>query len=403
MNIVKPTIYANLAPSRNLELSQNVYRITDGTLTGLMPCITPTGFPFATTRGGGITGHEALLFQALDAESLDTTNLSQTELRNMAGNAMTSTVVGAVIVTSLTIFRGILNPGTGAKVNEPSLLPDLKTGDELQLFSRHAAGYRKISVHKAIKWASKSRRLCYCEGRAELAGDPFQQCIDCGHTTCTNCGKRPKHNYSRKDNSLPTSRMHPFTFEQKFMERIPMSIRFNIDKSSQSVIDLMQRMTHNCPPGIGEDTWASTIEAVEKALSSDVYFREIRRAESWHVHFSTPLVEGLGARLELVISDDSAQWLLYATVPSTEPLNSKRRQFLEKFPCARMRPCGDDLVKGKWELYMPELKLVDAVIKGKGKLVDSYKVKIGLEEVAKTRVWDRCSVELLSGERRGVI
>ena len=396
MNIVTPKIYTNKFPSRNLELSQNVYRITDGTLTGLMPCITPTGFPFITTRGGGITGHESLLFQALDAESLDTVNFSQNELRNMAGNAMTSTVVGAVIVTSLTIFRGILNPGTGAEVNDPGLLPDLKTGDELQLLGCNTAGYRKVSVRKAIKWASESRRLCYCEGRAELATNPLQQCIDCGHTTCTNCGKRPKHNYSHKDNSLPTSRMLPFTFEQKFMERIPMSIRFNFDKSSQLVVELMLKMIQNCPEGIDEDTWASTVEAIEKALSSDVYFREIRRAESWHVHFSSPLVEGLGSRLELVISDHSAEWLLYATVPSTEPLNSKRRQFLEKFPCARMRPCGDDLVKGIWELYMPELKLVDAVIKGKGKLVDSYKVKIGLEEVTKTRVWDKCSVELLS-------
>lgn len=386
--------FANTSSSRLIELSQNVYRITDTTMTGIMPCITPTGFPFSTVRGGGITGFEALLFQALDADTLDVTNLSQGDLRNLAGNAMTSTVVAAVIAAALNIFHPILSRGTGVKVIEGQLLSDLKIIGKLIKVASSTASYHKLSVREATELVFQSRRLCYCEGRIELATDLLQRCNVCGHTTCITCGNHHKHSYDRAGLGLPTSRMHPFQFEKEIKQRIPMSIRFNIDKSSQPFIELMDQMRDNRPKDINQSIWDLTIKDIENALCSDVYYRCSIRRQSWHIHFSSPLVEGPSARLELVISDHKTEWFLYATVPATETLNSQRRKFLEKFPCARMRPTGKDLTKGEWELYMPELKSVKAVIKGKGKLIDSYKVKIGLEDVPETRVWDKCSVEL---------
>ena len=389
MPLVIPT---NLTYSRDLELSQNVYRITDTTLSGIMPCITPTGFPFSTVRGCGLTGYESLKFQAMDADTLDVTNLSQGDLRNLAGNAMTSTVVGAVISAGLIAFHKILDKGTGIESKESSGLTDLDTSNELLLMKSNPENHRKLPVRDAVRWASESRRLCYCEGRIELTTNKLQECVMCGHTTCISCGGNPKHLYSRKGKHLPTSRIQPFKFEAEIKKYIPMSICFNINQSSPSVVQLMQQMEGNRPKDIEKETWTSTIQAIKDALCSKVYFREIIRGESWHIHFSSSLNNKSGARLELVITDHNVEWYLYATASSAEPLGSRLRKFVEKYPCARMLPVGDDITKGDWELYMPELKLVNAIIKGHGNPVESYNTQIGLEDVSEVCISNKCSV-----------
>ena len=389
MPLVIPT---NLTYSRDLELSQNVYRITDTTLSGIMPCITPTGFPFSTVRGCGLTGYESLKFQAMDADTLDVTNLSQGDLRNLAGNAMTSTVVGAVISAGLIAFHKILDKGTGIESKESSGLTDLDTSNELLLMKSNPENHRKLPVRDAVRWASESRRLCYCEGRIELTTNKLQECVMCGHTTCISCGGNPKHLYSRKGKHLPTSRIQPFKFEAEIKKYIPMSICFNINQSSPSVVQLMQQMEGNRPKDIEKETWTSTIQAIKDALCSKVYFREIIRGESWHIHFSSSLNNKSGARLELVITDHNVEWYLYATASSAEPLGSRLRKFVEKYPCARMLPVGDDITKGDWELYMPELKLVNAIIKGHGNPVESYNTQIGLEDVLEVCISNKCSV-----------
>ena len=359
-----------------------------------MPCITPTGFPFTTVRGCGITGYECLKLQAMDADTLDITNLSQGDLRNLAGNAMTSTVVGAVSSAGLISFYKILDPGVNVKVKTKPLLTDLDTSNELQVMASSTANYLKLPVCDAAEGASKSRRICSCEGRTDITSNKLQECVKCGHTTCIICGGNPQHHYSRKGKHLPPSRIDPCRFDAEIKQYIPMSICFNMDQNSPLAIECMKQMQANRPKDIDENIWSLTTQAIKGALASKVYFRNAIRAESWHIHFSSSSADESGARLELVISDHNVEWYLYPTAPPAEPLGSRLRKFIETFPCARMLPIGDDITKGDWELYMPELKSVNAVIKGHGNLVDSYNTQIGLEDVSDAGIWDRCFVEI---------
>src|SRR5579862_8061139 len=80
--------------SRVWELSQNIDRFTDTTPFGITGCITPTGVPYVTIRGGPMIGLEALAMQGLPIERLLLTREHQRQLQDLAGNAMSTTVVG---------------------------------------------------------------------------------------------------------------------------------------------------------------------------------------------------------------------------------------------------------------------------------------------------------------------
>lgn len=54
-----------------------------------------------TTRGGPVSGTEALSLQGLPLDRMLLTRETQAELMDMAGNAMTSTVVCAVMLAGL--------------------------------------------------------------------------------------------------------------------------------------------------------------------------------------------------------------------------------------------------------------------------------------------------------------
>ncbi|RAL58577.1 hypothetical protein DID88_003353 [Monilinia fructigena] len=109
--------HSNHVSSRNNDLSQNVYVQHDNTKGGIMSCLTPHGAMFNTTRGSKITGDEALRLQGIDTASLDLDGLTQAELRNFAGNAMTTTVVGAVTAFALLTFYSIFDRGNDADIS----------------------------------------------------------------------------------------------------------------------------------------------------------------------------------------------------------------------------------------------------------------------------------------------
>src|ERR1700733_518360 len=67
--------------------------------------------PYITNRGGPLLGLEALSMQGLPIDELLLTRESEDNLRDLAGNAMTSTVVGASIIAALCVGVELLQPG----------------------------------------------------------------------------------------------------------------------------------------------------------------------------------------------------------------------------------------------------------------------------------------------------
>lgn len=78
----------------------------------ICPCLTPQGLPYVSNRGGPLLGLEALSMQGLPIDELLLTRESEDNLRDLAGNAMSSTVVGACIISALVVGTNHLEPGT---------------------------------------------------------------------------------------------------------------------------------------------------------------------------------------------------------------------------------------------------------------------------------------------------
>ena len=112
-------------------LSQNVDRSTASSRPGVCPCLTPNMVPYVTNRGGPIVGPEVLALQGSPADGLPPacrgrvhhasgacagipvddlllTRENNDQMADLAGNAMSSTIVGTCILAALLLSRDTL-------------------------------------------------------------------------------------------------------------------------------------------------------------------------------------------------------------------------------------------------------------------------------------------------------
>ena len=101
-------------------LSQNCDRDTMGKL-GLSQCLTPTGEPYVANRGGPLVGEELLLLQGIPADDLLLTRETEKQLRDLAGNAMSTTVVGACSIAAIVLGLKALAKGSNKDSDKNSL------------------------------------------------------------------------------------------------------------------------------------------------------------------------------------------------------------------------------------------------------------------------------------------
>ena len=78
---------------------------------GLSQCLTPTGEPYVANRGGPLVGEELLLLQGIPADDLLLTRETEKQLRDLAGNAMSTTVVGACSIAAIVLGVNALAKG----------------------------------------------------------------------------------------------------------------------------------------------------------------------------------------------------------------------------------------------------------------------------------------------------
>lgn len=72
---------------------------------GVTPCLTPHMVPFITNRGAPLIGVEALSLQGIPVEDVLLTRETEKEMADLAGNAMSTTVVGAAIMAALLVAK----------------------------------------------------------------------------------------------------------------------------------------------------------------------------------------------------------------------------------------------------------------------------------------------------------
>ncbi|KAI0551968.1 hypothetical protein F4679DRAFT_582030 [Xylaria curta] len=191
--------------SQIFDLSQNIDR---GQITpnfGITGCLTPRGMNLITDQGRLVSGFEALNLQGLPLRDLDLSRETQDELRDLAGNAMTTTVVGAALFSLL-----IAVDLHSSKANSPPL-GSIITGEQTIVpyqplyqppFTKYAlqetwsTAFEPFhNVQEVIDISKRCRRYCYCNGGAKYSTDELVRCQICNVTRCTSCAGNPSHRF----------------------------------------------------------------------------------------------------------------------------------------------------------------------------------------------------------------
>ena len=374
--------------TRVWELSQNIDRFTDTTPFGITGCITPTGQPYVTNRGGPLIGLEGLSMQGLPIEKLLLTRETQKNLQDLAGNAMTSTVVGAAIAAALIVGYQALERGDGK-----SMVVDDNADQSSQMHGEENLIQRELNLNDFVQApvklmlleARRSLRLCVCEGRLALTSRTIQRCRLCGYTSCAKCGGNPQHQYELLTNEEVDLRITPAAFQNSLKNALPMRL------SLTGLTDLVLSEIHdNHSKSVVKSDWTKLMQGIASALEAELRFYYLKRAEVWTAVYDSPY-----SRLELILNSVLVEWRLFAKPARTEAGNSRLRQLLQR-PFARMRPTGNGLLDGKWQFCLPVTNHFEATIESVGQLVRSWESRLGLQEdrFAEKNVWSKLRVTI---------
>ncbi|KAL4917150.1 hypothetical protein BDW62DRAFT_218256 [Aspergillus aurantiobrunneus] len=366
---------------RCLELSQGLDREMDSRAFGIIGCITPCGIPYMTTRGGPICGLESLALQGLPLNRLSLTQESQRELQDLAGNAMSSTVVGAAIFSALIVGHRALKKGNSSQAatpQEPSYKKlALQGKDKLVERNMHLDGAALVDIPKLQEQATSSARYCVCEGQTSTR-TIILKCTLCSHTACSECSGNPHHAYERWTELVRTS---PLDFASMFRDILPAKL----------VVGGINRDHYREMQGsLASDIWSEFLDAVFRAVGDELRFQVVKRSESW-----TVLYEGKYSVLKLVIDSESITWLLFANPRKTDPTLCLIREVLSK-PIARMVVSqSGSILEGDWEICGPLSSSCSLEFFGYGSRIQSYEAKCGLEKETfrDSLVWTHIAVQ----------
>lgn len=359
-------------------VSQNVDRQTGSSRTALAQCLTPNMIPWVTNRGGPVIGREALSLQGIPVRELLLTSENEDQLADLAGNAMTSTVVGASIVAALQLTVDKLEEGEDAmkaaaeqEAEEAENKPATIVGSGSLTPQRlDLAKVDSAPLQEVLRAAQQSSRHCECEGQSGTASAPIDECTLCGYRSCTSCGGRPEHAYQR----CHTQRLEPTQFERLFKSLLPMRVK--VAGLTPASLDIVRRRASQEGKGsIPDATWSMWRDAVvEGVKDTELRFRILKRQSTW-----TAVYEGQTAILELWLKS-TPEWRLTIKTPVDEPVNSPLRKLLLR-PVARMRldPDSDNVLSGDWEVCVPSEQEFRIEVTGCGDKVPTWQASLGLQ------------------------
>ena len=343
-----------------IDVSQNVdrnYFVLGGgaraTKTlGIIGCITPSGLPIVTDLMRPVTGTETLALQGLPVDEMVISTETQAQLRDLAGNAMTVTVVGAVTLALLLAVSkthpGVLThlksaqPRAGHLLDAPQ--PEMPTAGRTSAITTNAGSLLSL--------AKDMVRLCYCSAR------PVEVlvCNACGTTACPDCHGNPAHEFGENQHKNPES--SPEQGKIWLKDILPKVLALPMPPSIVLPrLDLVE-----------DELYYSVVSSI---LTGDpvYYFDDIKVTEVVVVCY-----KAINSVARLVLSPDfGCCWYIYIA-----PWHPDRARLASTFdfnqPVARgqLSP-ADDIATPQWSVWTPEqinLKL-KLVVNSAGALVAS--------------------------------
>lgn len=366
--------------------------------------------PYITNRGGPMVGLEALSMQGLPVDKLLLTRESEDQLADLAGNAMSTTVVGACMLAALVTAKKLIKggddtetyemkTGTSTAVNDDHAMDidqiridgidvlrveDRVIGEDrlvynpLDLGATHSYSFTRLLVE-----AEKSARLCTCEGRTDMTSRELLRCVDCSSSSCKKCGGRPEHNFLPLD-LIANPRLAPAEFLSKLKSMLPMCM--SLSNVTQSLLDQHRSLSS---VDIPDNRWGSWSSAVIRVSQSVFRFADLKRQEIWSAVYRSP-----HAVLELLLHPQQPEWRLYGLAEDHEPVNAEIRCLLAS-PIGRL-VCKDGLLLGEWEFALPNSVDVNLTVKGVGELVPSWQARLGLteDEFKNKTVWSQLQISM---------
>ena len=325
---------------------------------------------------------------------------------------MTTTVVGAALLAALICGWEILDkPPDRPKMAMKSPAKNLESKSPLKYdpswrlaeTDLTAEPRPLITADEIRSLAIRSIRLCTCESLVLNAGQNFQQCSRCGHTSCVSCGIKPKHEYAQMRAFI--GRISAIEFERQIREALPprLIIRNLLPAHLQAAAFSHKKLG------------SSYTSAIKAAAASECRLVSVKRDQGWSV-----IYEGRHSRLVLtcrkkwdgrvlcdetldeLASDVTLEWRFYAKPDPELPANSAVREDL-LHPIARLT-CSESWLEGLWEVRTVSEASCFLEVTGAGEKVPSWEKKQGLEDpLFKNRlVWPTLEVRLASSSNAGM-
>lgn len=250
-----------------LDCSQNVDRITPNIVFGRTGCLTPNAIPVLTLEARPITGTESLRLQGLPVENFDMSVETQAQLQDLAGNAMTTTVVGAVILGALSaVARLDQERGLGwleemfqqrefkakAKIlnsfHDDS--PTIDHGRQMRLYIKlDAYSVPQSGVREILALGDQARRRCVCQHILAYSSVELHVCAVCGASLCKSCKSNPEHVLRKSSKSLEDLKSLPYSqAEHEFRKRFPPMLWMRSKANT-----LVQKLDHALLPSTYND------------------------------------------------------------------------------------------------------------------------------------------------------
>ncbi|ROT41212.1 hypothetical protein SODALDRAFT_349258 [Sodiomyces alkalinus F11] len=198
--------------TKTLDLGQGVERM-NGKL-GIAGCILPDANLFLTDQGRPVLGAEALMLQAIPLDRVRISVETQRELHDLAGNAMTATVVGAAMLAVFIAERQVMGEESALKGSDEEDEADIirrlpvlghreRSGGRLLYPARletslHFSTTRRefTKVGELLDIYARGRRYCPCGGfRKHHPARGLKKCAICEEIRCNECAGNPDHDF----------------------------------------------------------------------------------------------------------------------------------------------------------------------------------------------------------------
>jgi hypothetical protein len=320
------------------DVSQNVDRFKTG--LGIVPCITPGGCHFASNRQDALNGSQTLVLQGMPLDKLHFAGETQRECQDLAGNAMTTTVIGASLISAIMHGYKVFRKDPLAGNQDASSWMSSTTKDRLvqvstmEKYEHRQPAPNSLNVAQLLAEANLTSRKCACEGDQHISEAYIKTCSGCGHTACATCASNPRHQYT--EGAKHSSRgQSPGKFIKAWRPQVPSRLSL----ANISGLDEVLK---------SDEPYAQRILKVGIGSQHFCLSEFVRCDNEWRIVYV-----GNDARLVLSVGG-KAQWLLYVDCLRESPGNSELRKVLET-PIAHAN-INDSLLGATWEIFSPSME-----------------------------------------------